>query len=345
MPGPSHFQPKTNFGRINRKWVIIGIGLFAGGFLVALISAKGAQNEQFTKTKTESSYTPRTTKPNWGGELKAEEPPPVPVQSPPLTLPLVSAPQPMMRPAPVMKTVQQKPPPQPKPKQERKSAIIIDYQLKEEQRTAKNDFVLDSEVQPLPSPYTVLAGNIIPSLLITPINAELPGGIKAQVSENVYDTVTQTHLLIPQGSIVLGAYNHELIEGQRRVLVVWNRLIFPNGSSMKLGEMDGSDVEGYAGFTGKVNTHFLEVFSRALALSIVSAATGIAQNGTGGQRFTDSYNSPGSIASAELGRQLGQTSNEMIRQGLNRKQEIQVPQAYLCNVMIKKDLVFTGPYK
>ena len=102
------------------------------------------------------------------------------------------------------------------------------------------------------SDYQVFAGTVIPGLMITGVDSDLPGTIIGQVAENVYDTATGAYLLIPQGTKIIGRYDSQTTFGQSRVLVVWNRLIFPNGKSVLLGNMSGADREGYSGFHDKV---------------------------------------------------------------------------------------------
>ena len=111
------------------------------------------------------------------------------------------------------------------------------------------------------SPYEVKAGTIIPTSLITGINSDLPGQVIGQVRENVYDTVTGNHLLIPQGSRLLATYDSSVTFGQERVLVCWNRLIRPDGSSIPLECMPGVDLAGYAGFADQVDNHWWRIIT------------------------------------------------------------------------------------
>jgi len=96
------------------------------------------------------------------------------------------------------------------------------------------------------------AGFIIPAILVTGINSDLPGQLIAQVSRNVYDTPTGTHLVIPQGTRLMGVYSNDINFGQARIMVAWQRLIFPDGKALDLGEMPGSDLAGYSGLSDKV---------------------------------------------------------------------------------------------
>jgi len=113
------------------------------------------------------------------------------------------------------------------------------------------------------SPYILQAGAVIPAALITGIRSDLPGQITAQVTENVYDSPTGSLLLIPQGTRLIGAYDAGATFGQRRVLLVWNRLILPNGSSIVLERQPGADASGFAGLEDGVDYHWAELLQAA----------------------------------------------------------------------------------
>lgn len=118
--------------------------------------------------------------------------------------------------------------------------------------------------------YEVKTGAVIPGIMVTGINSDLPGNIIAQVSQNVFDTATGNHLLLPQGAKLFGVYDSRVIYGQERVLVAWNRVVFPDGSAITLGAMPGSDQSGYAGYTDKVDNHYLRIFGSAILMSMIS---------------------------------------------------------------------------
>lgn len=105
------------------------------------------------------------------------------------------------------------------------------------------------------SPYQVMAGSVIAASLITGINSDLPGLVVAQVTENVYDTVTGRALLIPQGSRLIGTYDSVIAFGQSRALLVWQRIILPNGSSIEIDNLPATDTAGYAGLEDEVDYH------------------------------------------------------------------------------------------
>jgi type IV secretion system protein TrbI len=96
------------------------------------------------------------------------------------------------------------------------------------------------------------------------MDAELPGTILAQVSQDVYDTATGNYLLIPQGSRLIGEYSNAVQYGQSRIFVAWQRIIYPDGAALDIGAMPGADESGEAGFSDKVDNHFLRIFGSAI---------------------------------------------------------------------------------
>ena len=126
------------------------------------------------------------------------------------------------------------------------------------------------------SPYQVMAGTIIPASLITGLNSDLPGTVIAQVTQPVYDTVSGAHLLIPQGSRLIGRYDSRVAFGQDRALIVWDRVLFPNGASIQIDALPGADQSGYAGLSDKVDNHWGRVFVAAGLASILGIGSELA---------------------------------------------------------------------
>src|SRR3546814_7130556 len=116
-----------------------------------------------------------------------------------------------------------------------------------------------------------MAGTVIPAALLTTVNSDLPGQVIASVTEHVYDSVTGRHLLIPQGSRLIGQYDSQVAYGQRRVLLVWTRLIRPDGSSLVLDRLPATDAAGQAGLAERVEWHW----ARILAGAAFSTLTGV----------------------------------------------------------------------
>lgn len=216
---------------------------------------------------------------------------------------------------------------------------------------AKREFLAAPGVAENYLPYTrtppiarheLKAGGVIPSVMISGINSDLPGQVIAQVRENVYDTATGRYLLIPMGCRLIGSYDNAVTLGQKRVLLVWTRLIYPDGSSVNLGAMPGADRAGYAGFRDKVNNHYARIYGSAFLLSIFSAGTQLSQPAApAGQ--SGGYDAQ-QILSAELGRQLGQLGIEQSRRNLDVAPTIEIRNGYKFNVMVTKDMVL-APYE
>lgn len=193
------------------------------------------------------------------------------------------------------------------------------------------------------SRYELRAGFVIPGTLISGINSQLPGQIVAQVSQNVFDTPTGKFLLIPQGSRLVGEYSSDVQYGQSRVLVAWQRIVFPDGKAMDLGAMPGSDSAGYGGFQDKVNNHYFRIFGSALLLSGVTAGATLSQPQSNFQQF--GRQSTGSALSEALGQQLGQVTAELVRKNLNISPTLNIRPGFRFNVVVTKDLAFSKPYR
>jgi type IV secretion system protein TrbI len=127
---------------------------------------------------------------------------------------------------------------------------------------------LDSRLMPPRSRYELMAGAVVPAALITELNSEQPGRAIAQVTANVYDSVSGAHLLIPQGARLIGTYDADTSYGERRLVLIWNRLIFPNGWSISLRGMEGTDPTGAAGLRDRVDNH-LGRLAGAIGLSAI----------------------------------------------------------------------------
>ncbi|RQP04218.1 MAG: TrbI/VirB10 family protein [Paracoccus sp. BP8] len=136
--------------------------------------------------------------------------------------------------------------------------------------------VTPDRVTPPASPYILQAGAVIPAALITGIRSDLPGQITAQVTENVYDSPTGSLLLIPQGTRIIGQYDDGVTFGQRRVLLVWNRLILPGGRSIVLERLPGADASGYAGLEDGVDYHWWDLMKAAGLSTLLAVGTELA---------------------------------------------------------------------
>lgn len=203
---------------------------------------------------------------------------------------------------------------------------------------------LDAKPEAPRTPYELRAGFVVPATLISGINSELPGQIMAQIAQNVYDTATGKHLLLPQGSRLVGAYSSDVSYGQARVLVAWQRIVFPDGKAMDIGAMPGADSAGYAGFSDQVNNHYLRLYGSALLMSAVTA--GITYNQQQDQSTTGFQQPSASNAMSQaLGLQLGQVTAQMIAKNLNVAPTLEIRPGYRFNVIVTKDMTFSKPYQ
>lgn len=189
------------------------------------------------------------------------------------------------------------------------------------------------------SRYELKAGNIIPGVMITGINSDLPGGIVGQVRENVYDTVSGRYLLIPQGTRIVGMYDSKVSYAQERVLIVWTRLIFPNGSSIDLEGMNGVDLSGYAGLNDTVNNHYAKLVTGVVLSTILSVGTKVsAGNNDIGQA------SIGQQAAAGAAMNISSTGEKFTDRYLNVQPTIEIRPGWKFNVFINKDIILR-PYR
>ena len=179
------------------------------------------------------------------------------------------------------------------------------------------------------------AGAVIAAALITGIRSDLPGQITAQVTENIYDSPTGKILLIPQGTRVIGQYDNGVGFGQRRLLLVWNRLIFPNGRSIVLERQPGADAEGYAGLEDGVDYHWGELFKAAALSTILSVG---AEAGSSGQQ-SDIVRALRQGASDSV----SQTGQQIIQRQLNIAPTLTIRPGFPVRVIVTRDLVLE-PY-
>lgn len=192
---------------------------------------------------------------------------------------------------------------------------------------------LNASLQAAKSPYEVKAGTIIPAVLITGINSDLPGMITAQVRERVFDSSTGQYLLIPQGTRMIGTYNSNVSYGQNRALVVWSRLIFPNGSSINLDGMPGVDLAGQAGYADKVDHHWGRLVSGVILSSLLA---GTAQNQSDGDGFRSRFTN-------NVGGEINRVGRQFTRKNLDIQPTIKIRPGYSINVMVNKDIILK-PY-
>ena len=179
------------------------------------------------------------------------------------------------------------------------------------------------------------AGAVIAAALITGIHSDLPGQITAQVTENIYDSPTGKILLVPQGTRVIGQYDSGVGFGQRRILLVWNRLIFPNGRSIVLERQPGADAEGYAGLEDGVDYHWGELF-RAAALSTLLSVGAESGSSSGESDIVRALRNGASNS-------ISQTGQQIVQRQLNIAPTLTIRPGFPVRVIVTRDLVLE-PY-
>jgi type IV secretion system protein VirB10 len=188
--------------------------------------------------------------------------------------------------------------------------------------------------QPI-SPFEVMAGSIISASLISGLNSDLPGLVIAQVTEPVFDTVSGGTLLIPQGSRLIGSYDSVVAFGQSRALVVWQRIIMPNGSSIQIDNLPASDMSGYAGLEDDVDYHTWTLL-KGIAMSTLLGVGGAVTFGNGNSDLVQAIRE----STQESTNQAGQ---DLVEKDLNVQPTITVRPGWPLRVIIHKDLVLK-PY-
>ena len=176
----------------------------------------------------------------------------------------------------------------------------------------------------------VQAGSIIPAALITGVRSDLPGQITAQVTANVYDSPTGRILLIPQGARLIGEYDSEIVAGQTRVLLAWDRLIMPDGRSIVLERQPGADGAGFAGLQDRVNQHWGNLL-RAAAVSTLL--------GVGTELGADSEDDLTRALRRGSQDTINQTGQQIVRQQLNVQPTLTIRPGHPLRVILTRDLV------
>lgn len=201
---------------------------------------------------------------------------------------------------------------------------------------------LPNRVVPRQSLYELKRGSVIPATLITGINSDLPSRITAQVSQNVYDSATGHRLLIPQGTKLFGRYDSKVSFGQSRVLVVWTDIIFPNGSTLQIGGMAGTDARGYGGFNDKVDNHYLKTFGSAILLAIIGTGMDIALPESSTLATQDTASDAARRNFAET---FGRVAERTINKNLDVQPTLEIRPGYKFNVLVDQDVIFPGAYR
>lgn len=185
------------------------------------------------------------------------------------------------------------------------------------------------------SPYVVQAGTVIPAALLTGIQSDLPGQVTAQVTEHVYDTPSGKFLLIPQGSRLIGQYDSQVSFGQKRVLLVWNRIMLPDGKSIVLERQQGADARGFSGLEDEVDYHWWDLIKAATLSTLLSV----------GAELGSDRDESDLVRALRRGSQdsINNTGQQLVRRQLNIQPTLTIRQGFPVRVIVNRDLVM-APY-
>ena len=187
------------------------------------------------------------------------------------------------------------------------------------------------------SPYVLQAGAVISAALITGLRSDLPGQVTAQVTEDTYDSPTGRILLIPQGARLVGQYDSQVAFGQSRALLVWNRLIMPNGRSIVLERQPGADPEGFAGLEDEVDNHWGMLFKAAILSTLLSVGSEAGTSGGNGNSLAQAIRQGASQS-------FNQTGAQVVGRSLNIQPTITIRPGFPVRVLVTHDLVLE-PYR
>ena len=214
--------------------------------------------------------------------------------------------------------------------------------LKKAASRPEDDYLPHTRVAPI-ARFLLVAGTRIPATLDVQANSDLPGEITGRVRGDVYDSrFGDRHLLIPQGSRLIGEYSSHITYGQARLQVAWDRLLYPDGSSIKLGGMNGEDATGGSGLKDHVDNHFGRLIGEAALTTAFAAGIALSQ-----RQNTLLLAQPtiGNTISQAVGQQLGELGQETIRRNQNRQPTVQIRPGTNFFVFVNRDIAFPEPYK
>lgn len=231
------------------------------------------------------------------------------------------------------------------------NSLLNTAYVQQNMQTQKNSFLQTTQTQgdvynqfnmiKPKSPYEVQAGTIIAANLLTAVNTSLPGDIISQVRQDVYDSVTGKFLLIPKGSKLLGKYDSSIAYGQERILIAFDRIVRPDGTSIQLSNFTGSDAEGNAGLVAGVDNHWSRILGAATISTMLSFGAGVAaDHNTGSNPYYPGAQQSG-ITGAASG--ISQTGQSITNRAMDIQPTLTVPAGFNFTVIVNKDMILK-PY-
>jgi type IV secretory pathway VirB10-like protein len=196
------------------------------------------------------------------------------------------------------------------------------------------------------TPYTIMEGTLIEATLQTAITSALPGNIVGVVNRDVFDSVRQNHLLIPRGTRLIGAYESGIAFDQRKLMMSWDRLIFPDGRSMNLPAVPTHDLMGMSGLGGDVKTHFWSTFGQSAMLSLIGASASFAISGGGGG-YVGGFGgmTARETIALQVARDFQRVANQLLQRNMNRQPTIEIEAGTRFTVFVLDDIFFAEPFE
>ncbi len=215
-------------------------------------------------------------------------------------------------------------------------AVAAQARNKAFMKEAADSGYLPEWLKPKLGEFELTAGSVIPAVMLSGINSDLPGTIVAQTRQTVYATHDPDAVVIPQGSRLIGRYSADVAYGQSRVLAAWDELILPNGSRLALRSMAAADGQGQSGMEDQVNNHFWKTWSSALLVSFLGVAAQQSQPQNQGAFNTPSGSAQASAAAMNS---LSDVSSKILQKSLNVSPTLQIRPGMAFNVMVNRSII------
>lgn len=228
----------------------------------------------------------------------------------------------------------------PAPTADERGRLELDPERDQNSQQRKIDFLdMPASADPIsshriatpPSPYQLTAGTIISASLVTGVNSDLPGLVVAQVTENVFDTVTGQILLIPQGARLIGSYDSVVAFGQKRALLAWQRIILPDGSSIQIDNLPASDAAGFSGLADGVDFHSWQLLKGVALATLLGVGTELSL----GSNESDLLRA----IRQSTQQSVSQAGQQIVSKNLNLQPTITVRPGWPLRVVVHKDII------
>jgi type IV secretion system protein VirB10 len=214
------------------------------------------------------------------------------------------------------------------------ASVYLDRQWAEQQQSLpKTEKIREDGLNP---EYTIFQGSIIPAVLISKINSDLPGQIIAQTTQDVYDGVRGQHLIIPKGSKIYGVYNNDINAGQGKIMVAFQRIVMPGGRSITLPGLPGMDSIGQSGMSGDVNNHYFQLYGGSALVAAISAI--VDHYGKNNTNVAPEGPSVGSQVTSASGQVLVDVSRNMLQRNNNVRPTITINHGEKFNILVNRDI-------